>query len=208
MNVLLLITPQCSHCASMLSIFSNLIKAGQIRELKVINLLYASELGDLYEVRSVPWFSIESFEFDEAMGEKDIRDWLSLSIDDAIIEYFSRLLRRGELKKVIRYLDKNTESFEYLVKMIPMQDLELNIRVGISAVMEELSGKNILQQNVGKLVELLNTDNPVVKADVAYYLGLSHNAGVKGVLQGLTEDADENVQEIAQESIEEIEQNT
>lgn len=90
-----------------------------------------------------------------------------------------------------------------------MKDERLMVRIGVSALIDTLRHEE--PENISKAIPSilphLKDQNPVLRSDAAYFLGM---IGHKEALPFLTEaatDEDENVRIIAKEAIEEIESN-
>ncbi len=110
------------------------------------------------------------------------------------------------------FLDNIIDMFKHDRSLYPfigdlMKDERMRVRLGISALVETLAKEdpeNILNSIPGIAI-LLKNENPIIRGDSAYLLGV---IGHPDVIQFLTDAADDDnpgVREIAREAIEEIE---
>ena len=81
-------------------------------------------------------------------------------------------------------------------------ETQLNTRIGISAIIENLAGSELLQGLVDRLGELSRHDDPRIRGDAAHYLGLTGNTRAVTYLERLEDDADADVKAVARESLE------
>jgi HEAT repeat protein len=81
-------------------------------------------------------------------------------------------------------------------------ETRLNTRIGISAIIENLAGSELLQQIVDRLGELSRHDEPRIRGDAAHYLGLTGSDKAVAYLKPLMDDTDADVRAVAGESLE------
>lgn len=205
-GVLLLIAPQCKHCDSMLKVMTELVKQASIAQLNIVNLHASPHIAEQYGVKSVPWFNLAGLEFEGAMTKAELLQWLAYSTEEKWHAYLSKLLSQARLDKVVQYVQELEDGVKYLLQLLQQEGQELSIRVGISAVMEDLVGTQLLSDNLNYFLNLARHPKASIRADGAYFLGLSRNPSAKVMLQAMLQDENKSVQEIAHESIEEISQ--
>jgi len=108
-------------------------------------------------------------------------------------------------------LDNIIDMFKYdktLYDYIPglMTDERLRVRIGTIALLETLKKEDA--ESIGKaiqpLIPLLKDENPRIRGDVAYVLGLIGDRETIPVLEQLINNEDPNVVIIVQEAIEDI----
>lgn len=87
-----------------------------------------------------------------------------------------------------------------------MKDERMRVRLGITALVETLAKEdpeNILVA-IPSIASLLKDENPTLRGDAAYFLGIiGHPDGLPS-LMSVIEDESADVREIARESVEEI----
>ena len=68
----LLLAPGCAHCPVVLAALAELIKAGRIGRLEVINIASHPEEAEARGVRGVPWIRIGPFELSGAHTRQEL----------------------------------------------------------------------------------------------------------------------------------------
>jgi HEAT repeat protein len=108
-------------------------------------------------------------------------------------------------------LDNIIDMFKYdktLYDYIPglMTDERLRVRIGTIALLETLKKEDA--ESIGKAIQpliiLLKDENPLIRGDVAYVLGLIGDRETIPVLEQLINNEDPNVRIIVREAIEDI----
>ena len=89
-----------------------------------------------------------------------------------------------------------------LLTLFTDPDTGLNIRIGISAIMEHLQETETLGAIVDRLGELTRHEDPRIRGDACHYLALSGNPAAATYINPLLKDEDKNVREVARESLE------
>lgn len=201
-RALLLTTPGCTHCAALKNILSALLAEGKLAQLDIVDVSDQPDIAEKYSVKSVPWLQLGSFQFQGSLTEKQLREWIGLcSAPDGNTQYMTYLLQHGELNRVIERVRGLPSSLSDLLSLVTVQDLDFKVRLGVSAVFEELQGSDLLQGVLNDLSVLAQHENPQVRADAAHFLALSHSAAALPYLRRLAKDTDNEVREIAEEAL-------
>jgi HEAT repeat protein len=113
-------------------------------------------------------------------------------------------MEKGFLENIIDMFKHDISLYECIGDLI--KDERLVVRIGVSALVETL--KDEKPENISKaipsILPLLKEQNPVLRSDAAYLLGMIGHKDVLPFLREAANDADENVRIIAKEAIEEI----
>ena len=97
----------------------------------------ARELG----VRSVPWVRIGSFELEGLRSEQELAEWAArASARSGMTEWLNELLSSGRIDKALQAVRSDPAGMDALLLLFADTDTQLNTRIGISAIMEELQG--------------------------------------------------------------------
>ncbi len=202
-SVKLFIASGCPHCPNVLQALSELIKAGEIAELHVSNMALVPEQAQKLNVRSVPWVKIGPFELTGAQTKKELQQWITrLQSDTGMQDYFSELFTTGNLKKVITLVRKDPELLKYFPKMMADEDTPLGAKIGIGAVFEELQGSAALKALIPDLTAILHAENPAVRNDACYYLGLTESPDAIAAIKSLADDETSEVREAVHDALE------
>ncbi len=203
---MLLVGPGCAHCASMLDSLSKLVKDGHIGRLEVVNIVNHPEVAERVGTRSVPWTLIGKFELAGAYTVSELSHWTELAMQDSgLAEYYSHLLNTGQLPKVNKMIREKPDSLRNLVTLLSQEDASIGVRIGISAVLEDLQGTDQLNSIIPELSALTRSELPHARADACHYLGLTDNPDVIPVVRKLFNDDSTEVQEVAKETLEALE---
>ena len=201
-DALLLINTGCPHCPTVLSGLAELVKLGQVGRLEVVNLSVQPELGESLDVRSVPWLRLGPFELEGLRSPAELRQWATRAgTPRGMADYFSELLGDGQLDKVMSLVRRDTSLLNALLLLLEDEETELQVRVGIGAVMESFQGEEPLARLIDPLARLTHNRNAHIRGDAAHYLGLTRNARAVPHVELLVNDPEAQVREIASESL-------
>jgi HEAT repeat protein len=115
-------------------------------------------------------------------------------------------MENGFLENIIDMFRHDSSLYQLTGSLI--QDERVRVRIGITALMEELKkldAENIFSAVPG-LLPLLDRAEPFVRGDSANLLGIIGDRNTLSSLEKLLADENENVRLIAKEAIEEIHQ--
>jgi glutaredoxin len=206
-NALILVSSHCSHCHALETLLLERMASGKLHGLDVINIEQNPEVAQKYGVRSVPWLRLGDFVFDEALTPADLDSWIERATDGSgQSQYIERLLERGKLVKAIEWLEQGYASLKHVISVFADPDAKINVRVGIGAILEHFEDTPAIRDIIPDLVALLSDSHPAIRTDVCHYLSLTHSSDVIEPLKKMLDDEDEQVQQVAGESIEAIEE--
>jgi len=204
-TALLLINTGCPHCPTVLAGLTDLIKEGLIGQLEVVNLSIHPELGESLDVRSVPWLRLGPFELEGLRSPAELRQWATRAgTARGMADYFNELLADGQLDKVLSLVRRDPGLLDALLLLLEDEDTELQIRVGIGAVMESFQGEEPLARLIDSLARLTHNPSAHIRGDAAHYLGLTRSARAVPFVEALVNDPEKQVREIASESLEHL----
>ena len=147
-DALFLLGTHCPHCPGMLQGLANLVKAGTLGTLKVVNIEQRIDIARELGVRSVPWVRIGSFELEGLHSEQELREWaLKAGTDSGMTDWLNDLLSSGNISKPLERVRSDPETMDALLELFTDPDTQLNTRIGISAIMEDLEGTDTLQRD-------------------------------------------------------------
>jgi HEAT repeat protein len=126
------------------------------------------------------------------------------------IEYFEMksmiadYMEKGFLENIVVLFKHDKNLYGYVGDL--MADERIRVRIGVAALMESLKKddtENVLKA-VPHIIPLLKNQNPVIRGDAAYLLGIIGHTVAIPYLKEKEEDEDSNVRVIAKEAIEDI----
>ena len=202
-DALLLLGTHCPHCPSMLQGLANLVKAGILGTLKVVNIEQRGDIARELGVRTVPWVRIGSFELEGLRSEQELADWaVKATTRSGMTEWLNELLSSGKIDKALQAVRSDPAGMDALLQLFADTDTQLNTRIGISAIMEDLKGTAALGALVDQLGELTRHEDVRIRGDACHYLALSGNPKAIDFIKPLLDDTDAGVRDVARESLE------
>ena len=201
-DALLLIAPGCPHCPAMLETLGRMVKAGELAELRVVNVAARPELAAQLRARSVPWLKLGPFELAGARSHAELKEWLArLSSPSAMADYLHLLLKEGRLDDGQELLRVGPAHLSDLLPILANPEAAMNVRLGANAILESQAGSAALAALLPQLAELARHADARVRADACYFLGLSARPKAASILAAALGDTDAEVREIAAESL-------
>ncbi len=77
----------------------------------------------------------------------------------------------------------------------------MQVRIGITALFEELEGNPHLLPLVPDLIKLAQQNEHNIKTDAIYYLSLIHSAELSDYFQSLRSDENDEIRELAEDAL-------
>jgi HEAT repeat protein len=111
---------------------------------------------------------------------------------------------RGFLDNIIALFRQDESLYRFTADLLGNDNIR--VRLGATALVEELAGerRNEFRAAVPGLVALLGHDNPTIRGDAAFVLGIIGDGEAKQALQESLKDSHAGVREAAREALEEI----
>ncbi|MDH5573258.1 MAG: thioredoxin family protein [Gammaproteobacteria bacterium] len=199
----LLIATGCAHCPLVLDTLSQLLKEGAIGKLEVSNIVSRPERAESLGVRSVPWIRIDKLIFEGQYSAVELRHWTKMARTlEGQTEYIRQQLIQGHLNKLEQLLHQTPDLLHALIPLLENEDTEMQVRIGIDAILESLSGHESLHRLLPELARLSQIKNPRIRNDVTFYLGLTQHPDARPYLEKRLHDESEEIRTTAKESIE------
>jgi HEAT repeat protein len=125
-------------------------------------------------------------------------------IDPGLVTMIADYMEKGFLENIVDMFRHDSTLYSLVGELI--QDERVRVRIGVTALMEELrvlDAPNV-PAAVSPLLPLLDHENPVVRGDVSNILGIIADETVLPFLEKGLNDDNPNVRLILREAIEEI----
>ena len=204
-SALLLTAPGCPHCPGMKRVLDELLAEGLIGELETVNIAEQPQRAETLGVRSVPWLKLGEFELEGLHSVGELRSWARhAATPGGLGMFFSEQLKSGRLPKVMSMVRQHPGQLDALLQLAADAETELTVRIGISAVVEDLAGSDTLLEYLPVLETLGTHADPRVRADACHFLALTNSEHALVSLERLTTDADRSVREVAADSLLEL----
>ena len=203
--VKMLMGQHCTFCGPMMQILTDLMKSGQIEELRIINIEKQPEIAQELDVRSVPWLQIGPFELSGARSKQEILEWLQrASSFDGISDYLDEVLAEGNISFANRLIDRYPQAMENVIDLMEDAEAKINVRLGVGVIIEERAASEGFKAVIPRLLDYLSDDDARVRGDACHYLSLTNDSSYIPQIQALLQDESDEVREIAQDSLDEL----
>ena len=160
-------------------------------------------LAEKFNVRSVPWFKINNLEFFGAHTSAEIEYWVSHAhTPTGILRYITETLEAGQLKQIEDLIRKYPEWLAISLQILADSTSPIQARIGLSAVIENFAGDEILLTILPNLEVLLADEDHRVRADACHYLGMIPSIKIKELLTRCLSDDHPEVREVAEDGLE------
>ncbi len=195
----------CPHCPQVLLNLTDLLKAGDIASLQLLNISHFSRQAETLNIKSLPWVKIGPFEIEGLSSAHEYAKWARLvNTIEGLCNYLKLLLETGQLQKAGYVVESEDEGFDALIALLSDGKANITVRTGASALLEAYEGSQKLEQAMPVIAEMLKSDRVNIRADACYFLGLTHNPMAISKLKPMLQDGDSQVYELASESIEKL----
>lgn len=205
-EALLFVSPGCPHCAAVLRGLKELVKHRLIGNLMVVDVNEHPEQAAEYGVRAAPWLCLGPFTLTGAHSAAELRQWAGWANGEAgTAHYVEHLLRQGDYKHAAAFIDADTNRLKPLLVIVADPGAKLEVRLGVSALLEAHAYSPSLQKLVPQLAELIRHKDHRVRADACHLLGLTGSTAARTHVEYCLNDAHEEVREIASEAMQSLE---
>ncbi|HEB81896.1 MAG TPA: HEAT repeat domain-containing protein [Gammaproteobacteria bacterium] len=206
-DVFMLMGTQCAFCGPMMQALTELMKAGQINRLEIVNIEHNLDLAAELGVRSVPWLRIGPFELAGSRSKQELSEWLDRAAsDEGIRAYMEEVLSEGNIEAVRKLLKKQPEALKNVLELMADGDAKINVRLGVGVIIEEMAQSEAFKKVIPQLLEYLHHEDPRVRSDACHNLSLTGDPAYIPAIEKLLDDESAEVREIAQDSIDSLKQ--
>jgi glutaredoxin len=204
-SALLLTAPGCPHCPGMKRVLDELLEEGLIAELESVDIAQQPERAATLGARSVPWLKLGELELEGLHSIGELRGWARhAATPDGLGVFFTDQLKSGRLPKVMGMVRQHPHQLDTLLRLASDPETELTVRIGISAVVEDLAGSDSLLEYLPALDALGSHNDPRVRADACHFLALTQSELAVPVLERMITDSDRSVRDVATDSLKEL----
>lgn len=202
-NIMFLTAPGCPHCRAVKDALGQLQAEGVLLYIDVVNIAEHPTVAEEYAVRSVPWLQMGMFELPGAWSVNELRHWAGMTtLAEGMREYFAGMLSMGQLATIERVIRRYPGQLPQLLALIVDSERDINVHIGISAVLEGMQGERLLADHLQHIVAMVGHETARVRADACHYLMLTGDRRAVEYIKAMCSDSDADVREIAAESLE------
>lgn len=180
-----------------------LVKQGKIDQFNIINIAAMSETAKYYRIKSIPWLKIGHFVFEGLQTRETILFWLNLvGTPEGMQQYLSYLLEHHRLNDAIKLCRDEFMAMSALIQLFKNPEIGIDIRIGISALMESLEADACLIAIIPELGLLTQATEQNIRIDACHFLSLINSCEILPYLQACQNDPDPEIQELIREALE------
>ncbi|MDH5777130.1 MAG: thioredoxin family protein [Gammaproteobacteria bacterium] len=202
-EIILAVSSNCPLCPAVKQTLAEMATKNEIASYELVNIQTEPSQLEKYQIRSVPWLKIGPFILYGVHTQSEIKHWYqTASSPEGVSDYISSMLNDGNLNNVAEMLKHSPQLIHEFIPLIAADDSSINVRLGISAILEELAGDKTIQVLKTDLPDLLKHANARVRGDAAHFISLLHDKSLIQMLEPLHHDPDPGVREIAEDAIE------
>ena len=204
-DALLFTAPGCPHCATVLRGLSELTQQSLIGKVTVVDVAAHPEQATEHGIRTTPWLRLGPFTLTGAHSPAELRQWAKwASGEEGTAHYVEHLLKQGGYKQAVAFVDADTQRLKPLLAIIANPSANIEVRLGVSALLEAHANTPELQNLLPQLAELTRHTDHRVRADACHLLGLTGSAGARTCVETCLNDTYDEVREIAEEAMEKL----
>jgi len=204
-TVLMLMATRCSYCGPMMQILTELMKAGKMAELRIVNIENAAEMAAELGVRSVPWLQVGPFELAGSRTKQEMTLWLErASSFDGVRDYLEEVLAEGNIVYAKKLIERHPQVLENVIDLMADPEAKINVRLGVGVIIEEMAESEPFKAVIPRLIDYLSNDDARIRGDACHYLSLTRDPAYIPHIKKLLSDESAEVREIAQDSLDEL----
>lgn len=201
-DALLFTAPGCVHCTAVKSGLDELVRDGLIAKLTLVDAAAHPEQAAQHGVRSTPWLRLGAFTLTGAHSLAELCQWaMRAGGADGAAHYVEYLLKQGGYAQAKAFIAADAQRLKPLLAIVADPAARLEVRLGVSALLEAYAGKAELQALLPQLADLTRHADHRVRADACHLLGLSGSAAAKDHVDKCLDDVNAEVREIAAEAL-------
>lgn len=204
-EVLMLMGTRCTFCGPMMQALTELMKAGHIAELQIVNIEDNLEFAEKLGVRSVPWLQIGPFELQGSRTKQELLLWLKrASSFEGITEYLEEVLSEGNIQLATKLIHDRPQVLENIMELMADPEAKINVRLGVGVIMEDMAELEPFEVAIPYLLRYLSSKDARLRGDACHYLSLTKDQAYISLIEELLSDESGEVREIAQDSLDDL----
>ena len=204
-DALLFVTPNCPHCATVKRGLDELAQQSLVGTVTVVDAAAHPEQAAEQGVRAAPWLRLGPFTLTGAHSTAELRQWAAWANgEEGIARYVEHLLQQGGYQQATAFIAADTQRLKPLLAVLADTAAGIDVRLGISALLEAYTNTAALQRLLPQLAELSRHADHRVRADACHLLGRTGSVAARSHVADRLNDAHAEVREIAAEALAEL----
>ncbi len=168
----LFVMPGCPICPQMERLFRQLQQEGKLDELEIVDIARNPERASELGIRSAPSYLVNGVlfsglkrrsEIEQLLGQDEGGKWRSLLVEE---------LSEGGMQTAREAVLEHEAARQALFDLLGDAETSLVVRIGLSAIIEELAERGLLEAYQPRLLQLAQHDDERIALDGLYYLSM------------------------------------
>lgn len=204
-DALLFVTPDCPHCATVKRGLEVLRQRSLVGNVTVVDASEQPERAAQLGVRAAPWLQLGPFTLTGAHSTAELTRWAEWARgEEGTAHYVAHLLQEGGYAQASAFIHADTRRLKPLLAIVADPSARLEVRLGVSALLESYAATAALRGLLPQLAELSHHADHRVRADACHLLGLTGSEAARAPVAARIGDENSEVREIAQEALQRL----
>ena len=153
----------------------------------------------------MPWLQIGPFELAGSRTKQELLLWIERASSFAgISDYLEEVLAEGKIESANKLIQGYPQALENVIDLMADPEAKINVRLGVGVIIEDMAATEAFKAVTPRLVEYLSNEDARIRSDACHYLSLTKDASYIPAIKNLLSDENEEVREIAQDSLDEL----
>ena len=195
-------TSHCPNCHAQEKILQQLQITDPTLQVQTVNLETSPDVQLTPPIQSVPTLVINDYRFEGLLTATEIRKWLGPENYDR--DYIKTLLKSGQLNTAVSWLQQHPAALDVITELLADESVELTVRVGLDALIEQLATSGDLSALTHPLGKLLDTVADSLSIDILHYLAMIGSADAQQYIQTCLQRSHPEVRRTVRELLDEL----
>ncbi len=199
----LFVMPGCPICPQMERLFRQMKEEGQLDELDIVDISQHPERAQELGIRSAPSYLVNGVLFSGLKQRGEIEQLLQQNGSGKWRSLLSEELAEGGMERAREAVLEQEAAREALFDLLDDPETPLVVRIGLSAIIEELAERGLLEAHEPRLLQLARHEDERIALDALYYLSMLHTPQATETLSRIAADENHPLRQQARELLEE-----
>ncbi len=199
----LFVMPGCPICPQMERLFRQLEEEGLLDQLEVVDITREPERAQALGIRSAPSYLVNGVLFSGLKQRSEIEQLLGQNEGEKWRSLLGEELSEGGMQAAREAVLEHEAAREALFDLLDDPETPLVVRIGLSAIIEELAERGLLEAYQPRLLKLAQHEDERIALDGLYYLSMLHTPEAMQTLSRIAEDDTHPLQQQAKELLQE-----
>lgn len=186
-EVELFVMPGCPVCPQMERLFRQLQQEGLLERLEIIDITQNPQRAQQLGIRSAPSYLINGVLFSGMKPRSEIEALMKQNPTEKWRSLLSEELAEGGMEVARQAVLEHEAAREALFDLLEDAQTPLVVRIGLSAILEEMAEQGLLEAYQSRLQRLVRHEDERIALDGLYYLSMLHTPEASETLTHIAE---------------------